>query len=155
MQHVRRIIQHINKFKLQYNETINTLQLRNYIDNQDENTEGWISPSILLWMGRLWLAAVECIYQEVSRKLKEQFIHGLNDKSMLEEIIKELTTAKNNDSITSVGLLAWVKRVKVQRAQAAVLNTITESRQFDKIKVLRKVKESRTKILMHQNSTSQ
>ena len=45
-------------------------------------------------MGRLQVAAVECNYQEVNRQLNEQFIHGLNDKCMLEEIIKELTTAK-------------------------------------------------------------
>ena len=85
-------------------------------------------------MGRLHIAAVECNYQEVSRQLKEQFMHELNDKCMLEEIIKELTTAKNDDCITSGGVLAWVKGVEVQRAQAAVLNTITESRQFVKIK---------------------
>ena len=40
-------------------------------------------------MRRLWVAAVECNYQEVDRQLKEQFIHGLNDKSMLDEIMKE------------------------------------------------------------------
>ena len=72
---------------------------------------------------------------------------------MLEEIIKELTTAKNDDCITSGGVLAWAKRVEVWRAQAAVLNTITESRQFDRIKVSRKVMESKTKVLMHQSST--
>ena len=33
-------------------------------------------------------------YQEVDRQLKEQFIHGLNDNYMLEEIIKELTATK-------------------------------------------------------------
>ena len=64
---------------------------------------------------------------------------------MLEEIIKELTATKNNDHITSRGVLAWAKRVEVQRAQAAVLNTLTESRQFDKIKLSKRVKESRTK----------
>ena len=45
-------------------------------------------------MGRLHVTAVECKYQEVDRQLKEQFIHGLNDKGMLEEIIKELTSTK-------------------------------------------------------------
>ena len=39
-------------------------------------------------MGRLLVAAVECNYQEVDRQVKEQFIHGLNDKNMLEEIIR-------------------------------------------------------------------
>ena len=37
-------------------------------------------------MGRLHIAAVECHYQEVDRQLKEQFIHDLNDKNMLEEL---------------------------------------------------------------------
>ena len=32
------------------------------------------------WMGKLHIVAVECNYQEVDRQLKEQFIHGLNDK---------------------------------------------------------------------------
>ena len=45
-------------------------------------------------MGRLYMAVVACNYQEVDRQLKEQFIHGLYYKYMLEEIIKELTTAK-------------------------------------------------------------
>ena len=40
------------------------------------------------------MAAVECNYQEVNRQLKEYFMHGLNDKCMLEEIIKELTAKK-------------------------------------------------------------
>ena len=34
---------------------------------------------------RLCVASVECNYQEVDRQLKEQFIHGLNDKYMLEK----------------------------------------------------------------------
>ena len=96
-------------------------------------------------MGRLHMAAVECNYQEEDRHLKEQFIHGLNDKYMLKEIIKELTTAKDDDHITSGGMLAWAKRVEVQRVQAAVLNTITESRQFDKIKITKKQKEDNTR----------
>ena len=72
-------------------------------------------------------------------------MHGLNDKCMLEETIKELTTAKNDDCITSGGVLAWAKRVEALWAQVAVLNTRTESRQFDKIIISRKVKECYTK----------
>ena len=87
------------------------------------------------------MAAVECNYQEIDRQLKEQFIHGLNDKYMLKEIIKELTTTKDDDHITSGGVLAWTKRVEVQRAQAAVLNTITELRQFNKVKIAKSPKE--------------
>ena len=43
--------------------------------------------------------------------------------------IKELTASKNDDHITCVGVLAWAKRVEAQRAQTAVLNTLTESKQ--------------------------
>ena len=63
-------------------------------------------------MRRLHIAPVECNYQEMDRQLKEQFIHGLDNKYMLEEIIKELTATKNNDHITSGGISAWAKRVE-------------------------------------------
>ena len=45
---------------------------------------------------------------------------------MLDEIIKELTATRNDDHITSGGVLAWAKRVEVQRSQAAVLNTLSQ-----------------------------
>ena len=79
--------------------------------------------------------------QEIDWQLKEQFIHGLNDKHMLEEIIKELTVTSNDDHIMNRGVLAWAKRVEAQRVQAAVLDTLTESRQFDKVKISKRPKE--------------
>ena len=85
---------------------------------------------------------MECNYQEVDRQLKEQFIHSLNDKYMLEEIIKEQMATNNDDHITSRGVLAWAKQIEVRRAQAAVLNTLTESRQFDKVRVSKKTKRT-------------
>ena len=108
----------------------------------DENVEEW--------MGRLCIAVVECSYQEFNRQLKEQVICGLNDKYMLEEIIRELTATKNDDLITSGGMLAWAKRVEAQRAQAAVLHTLTESRKFDKIKISKKVKDDKSRTPVHQ-----
>ena len=72
-----------NMFESQFNETIKSLPFRKLYRYDNENVEEW--------MGRLQVAAVECNYQEVDRQLKEQFIHGLNDKCMLEVIIKELT----------------------------------------------------------------
>ena len=69
-----------NKFKPQYNETIKSLQFRKLYWYENETVEEWIE--------RLHMAVVECNYHEVDRQLKEQFIHGLNDKYMLEEIIK-------------------------------------------------------------------
>ena len=48
--------------------------------------------------------------------MKEQFIYGLNDTEMLGEIIKELTKIYKNEEITSENVLAWAKRVEVQRS---------------------------------------
>ena len=113
-----------SKFLPQFNETIKSLQFRKLCRNDGENVEEW--------MGRLRVAAIECKYQEVDRQ--EQFIHRLNDKNMLEEIIKELTTVKSNEQITSGNVLVWAKRVEAQMAQAVVMSAITESKEFDKIK---------------------
>ena len=68
-----------NKFKCQYNETIKSPQFRKLHIYDEENVDEW--------MGRLCIAAVECNYQQVDRQLKEQFIHGLNDRYMFEKII--------------------------------------------------------------------
>ena len=87
-----------NKFKPQYNETI---QFRTLYRYEDENMEEW--------MGRLHVPVVECNYQEMDRQFKEQFIHGLKDKHMLEEIIKELTATSSDDHVTSGSVLAWAK----------------------------------------------
>ena len=92
-------------------------------------------------MGRLSVAAGECNYRQLDRQLKEQFIHGLNDKCMLDEIIRELTATNNDEQVTSEGMLICVKGIEAQRAQATVLNTITESCQFDKVKVAQQTKE--------------
>ena len=91
----------------------------------------------------------------MDRQFKEQFIHDLNDKYMLEEIIKELTATKNDDHITSGGVLAWAKRVEVQRAKAAVLNTLTESKQFDKNKISKKAKDDKMRAPLHQTTQHQ
>ena len=78
-------------------------------------------------MGRLCVAAAECGYREIDRQLKEQFIHSLNDKGMLDEIINELMTKNNNDHTTSEGILVWAKRVESQWAEAAILSNIMET----------------------------
>ena len=97
-----------NKFKPQYNETTKSLKFRKLYRYDDEN--------VMEWMGRLHIAAVECNYQEVDMQLKEQFFHGLNNKHMLEEIIKELTATTNDNHVTSGGILALAKRVEVPKA---------------------------------------
>ena len=77
-----------DKFKPQYNEAVKSLQFRKLYQLENESVGEWI------W--RLHVVAAECNYRELDRQLKEQFIHGINDKLMLDEIIRYLTT-KNND----------------------------------------------------------
>ena len=88
------------------------------------------------------MVVAECNYKEIDRQLKEQFIHGLNNKVMLDEVIRELTTKNNDEQMTSEGVLAWAKRVEVQWVQTAILNDFMESCQFDKIKMAQKSKDS-------------
>ena len=52
-------------------------------------------------MGRLRVKPVEYKYIENDRGMKEQFINGLNDDSMLVEIICELTAIKDTNTVTS------------------------------------------------------
>ena len=69
-----------------------------------------------------------------NRQLKEQFIHRLNDNVMLDKIIRELTSKTSSQQMSSEDVLAWAKRVKVQRVQVSILNDITETQTFDKVK---------------------
>ena len=119
-------------FRPQYNETIKSLQFRKLYRFKSKSAEEW--------MGRLCMAAAECNYKEIDQQLKEQFIHGLNDKIMLEEIIRELTARNNDEQTTSKGVLAWAIRIEAQQAQAAILNDITKLCQFDKINMASETK---------------
>ena len=73
------------------------------------------------------MAAAECNYRELDRQLKEQFIHGLNDKCILGKIIREITAKNNDEQVTSKDVLILARRIEAQRAQATILNNITES----------------------------
>ena len=96
-----------NKLNPQYNETIKSLQFRKIYQFENEIIEEW--------MGRLHMAVVDHNYQEVDRQIKEQFIHGLNDKYMLEEIIRELTTTKDDDHITNGGRIHMLRQCLAYR----------------------------------------
>ena len=92
------------------------------------------------WMGRLRVAASECNYKECDRQLKEQFIHGLGNKDMQDEIIKELTKRGSNDPSSGKDILRGAKCMDAQRAQAVVLNRVTGHESFNKVKVVPKTK---------------
>ena len=120
------------KFKPQFNETIKSLQFRKLYRFEGKSTKEW--------MVRLRVAAAECSYREVDRQLKEQYIHGLNNKSMLDEVIRELTVKTNREQTTCEDVLVWTSRIKAQQAQAAILSDITESQKFNKVKMVQKTK---------------
>ena len=92
------------KFQPQFNEMIKLLQFRKLCRVEGESTEEW--------MGHLCIAAAECGYKEIDQQLKEQFIHRLNDRVMLDEIFRELTSKTNSEQTTSEDVLVWAKRVK-------------------------------------------
>ena len=112
------------KFKPQYKETVKSLQFRKIYKLENESADEW--------MGRLHVAVAECNYKELDRQLKEQFICGLNNKLMLDEIIRELTTKDSDEQVTSDGLLILGKGIEAQRAQAVVLSNIMESHKLTK-----------------------
>ena len=131
------------KFQPQCNETIKSLQFRKLCRVEDESAEEW--------MGHLCMAAAECWYKEIDRQLKEQFIHGLNDKVILDKIIRELKSKTSSQKMTSKDVLAWAKIVKAQRAKASILNDITEIKTFDKVKrnQSRKIPREKKQMLQH------
>ena len=85
------------KFRPQYNKTIKSLQFRKLCRYEGRNAEEW--------MGRLHVVAAECNYKEIDHQLKEQFIHGLNDKTMVDKVNRELTTKNINQQMTSEDVL--------------------------------------------------
>ena len=48
------------------------------------------------WMGYLKIKADKCGYIDKYRRLKEQFINGINDNNIMNEIIIELMTLKKD-----------------------------------------------------------
>ena len=84
-------------------------------------------------MGRIRVVAMECNYKELDRQLKDQFIHGFSDSDMLAEVIRELAKIDENILVTSEEVLVWAKRIEAQRAQAAVINSLSEVTDFDEI----------------------
>ena len=42
-----------------------------------------------------------------------------------------------NTETTSENVLSWAKRVEAQRAQCAIMNILTEAKEFDKLKIVK------------------
>ena len=74
-----------------------------------ENYSRFKGESAEEWMGRLRIAVAECNYKEIDRQLKEQFIHGLNDKAMLDEVVRELMEKNSSEHTNSDDVLLWAR----------------------------------------------
>ena len=55
---------------------------------------------------------VECQYKEYDRLLIEQFISGLNDNDMIDEILKEVATLEDIEHAMHEHMLIWAYRVE-------------------------------------------
>ena len=74
----------------------------------------------------------------VDESLSSLNYSSVPEKISLLQIIKELTKIYENKEITSENVLFWAKRVQVQRAQSAIMNSLMEVKEFDKLKVVNK-----------------
>ena len=59
---------------------------------------------------------------------------------MLDEIVRELMAKNNSKQINREDILLSARQIEAQRAQAAILNNITEVQKFDKVKLVKKPK---------------
>ena len=60
--------------------------------------------------------------------MAEQFISGLNDNGMINEILKIVDTLEDIEDATSKFVFLWACRIEAQRVQKLALNDIEEER---------------------------
>ena len=76
---------------------------------------------------------MECEYRTYDRLLTEQFIGGLNDNGIIDEILREVTMLVDIEEAISACVLTLVHRLEANRAQRSALNNIKEAKEFDAI----------------------
>ena len=79
-------------------------------------------------MGKLQIKTIEPKHQQYDRRVKEQFINGLDNEDIATKIIKELTGLRDTNEVTSEPVLSWTQRVEVKRAQKSVLENIRDAK---------------------------
>ena len=104
------------KFRLQHNKMVLLLQ---HWTQENESTQEW--------MGRLCIKPTECNYKGHNKRLKEQLIHYIDNKS------PKNVWLKNTQEIYSEQVLMWTQSSEVQRAQKKVLDDLKSIKDFDHI----------------------
>ena len=74
-------------------------------------------------MGKLRTKGAKFLYKEYDRLLMEQFISGIDDNGMMNEIIKEVATLQDIRYPAGKCMLLWAHNIEVQRAQNQDLMT--------------------------------
>ena len=97
---------------------------------QYQKLHGKCNESAREWMDRPPTKVAECEYRDPDRLLMEQFIGMLNDYSLTEEILREVTDIKET---TSEHVLGWTHGVEAYRAKGSMQNNIKEAKDSDAI----------------------
>ena len=61
----------------------------------------------------------------------------MNDNEKLVKIIREFTKTEEHKDVISEQVLVLAKRVELQRVQSAIINNLSETEGFDKMKIVR------------------
>ena len=96
-------------------------------------------------MGRLHIMAAEWKYNKKYIHSKKQFIIQLNDDGIIVEIICKLTSLSDTNTITNEQASAQARRVKAQRLQTAMLDSLKGIRGFDVVWLQRAIKKATLK----------
>ena len=72
------------------------------------------------------------------KRLKVQFINGINDHYLMTDLTRDLTAIKNTNKISSEQLLAGTRRVEKRRAQKGLMKPIKENKDFNDGKKVQK-----------------
>ena len=69
--------------------------------------------------------------QNMTGYWQNNFISGINDDGMIDEILKEVAMLEDTEDATSECVLLWVHRVEEHRVQKSALNDIREAKGYD------------------------
>ena len=73
-------------------------------------------------------------YHAYNQRLKEKFIHNLDDEAIIGDMLGKLTTIKDINEATSDQILIWAQTLAAQTVQKEVLDNIREAKEFDSIR---------------------
>ena len=84
-------------------------------------------------MDRLQTKEAYCDYNEYDRRLTEQFIHGLDNKGMISEMLRKVSVLEDIDDTTSEWILLLTQNIEAKRAQKEAFDNLKEAKDFESI----------------------